>query len=116
MDGSCVSVGIFFEIPTAFPNTSTLDPSEILFLLFSLFLLFLLFFHLLLLRSLLLDQEGGDRHQAVCVLNAEVPSVRYLIGTDRDWIAGRSVIWITKMFDYINPFLNTSRLAIYKGM
>jgi len=28
------------------------------------------------LRSLLLDQEGGDRHRAVRVLNAEVSSVR----------------------------------------
>ena len=32
--------------------------------------------------SLLLDQEGGDRHQAVRVRNTEVPSVRHLIGTD----------------------------------
>ena len=38
--------------------------------------------------SLLLDQEGGDRHRAVRVRNAEVPSVRHLIGTDHKTVHG----------------------------
>ena len=31
-----------------------------------------------------MDQEGGDRHQAVRVRNAEVSSVWHLIGTDHE--------------------------------
>ena len=38
--------------------------------------------------SLLLDQEGGDRHRAVRVRNPEVPSVRHLIGTDHETVRG----------------------------
>ncbi len=36
----------------------------------------------------LLDQEGGDRHRAVRVRNAEVSSVRHLIGTDLETVRG----------------------------
>ena len=39
--------------------------------------------------SLFLDQEGGDRHRVVRVRNAEVPSVRHLIGTDRETVRGK---------------------------
>ena len=41
-------------------------------------------------REAQLDQELVGRHQAECVLNAEVSYVRCLIG------------WIAKKFDYIN--------------
>ena len=53
--------------------------------------------------SVLLDQEGGGRHRAERVLNAEVLCVRYLIG------------WITKKFDYINRVSKTLSLSVYEG-
>ena len=48
--------------------------------------------------AVLLDQEGGGRHRAERVQNAEVPYVRYLIG------------WIAKKFDYINRVVKCFRL------
>ena len=46
----------------------------------------------------LLDQEGGGRHRAERVQNAEMPYVRYLIG------------WSAKKFDYINRIVKRFRL------
>ena len=48
--------------------------------------------------AVLLDQEGGGRHRAEHVQNAEVSYVRYLIG------------WSAKKFDYINRIVKRSRL------
>ena len=50
-----------------------------------------------------LDQEHEGRHRAECVLNAEVPYVRYLIG------------WIAKKFDYINCVIEMLPLSVYEG-
>ena len=48
--------------------------------------------------AVLLDQEGGGRHRAERVQNAEVPCVRYLIGGN------------AKKFDYINRVVKCFRL------
>ena len=53
--------------------------------------------------AVLLAREGGGRHRAERVLNAEVSYVRYLIG------------WIVKVCDYINRVDKRFRFTVYEG-
>ena len=50
--------------------------------------------------TVLLDQEGGGRHRAERVLNAELLYVWYLFG------------WSAKKFDYMNHVINASAYGL----